>query len=261
MTGSPIARPVTPGPSASTTPVPSTPRRAWGRGTAPGDVPERIIWSSGLTAIASILTRSSPAPGSSTGSSTTCMTSGPPNSSNTTTRGMVTPPLPCCLVARGRRYGAVGYLLVPSISMENAAGPVFLADCPTRLAVEVISDKWAVLVIFGLSRRPRRHGELVDLIGGISRKVLTQTLRRLQGYGLVERRAEAPRRVEYGLTALRRTLIAPIEVLTNWARDPGEAIADFQEAAEAATPARTHAAGCPPGRLPPVSPGAGAGSP
>ncbi|WP_035750935.1 winged helix-turn-helix transcriptional regulator [Parafrankia discariae] len=114
--------------------------------------------------------------------------------------------------------------------MQNAAGTAFLADCPTRLAVEIISDKWAVLVLFGLSQQPRRHGELVDLIGGISRKVLTQTLRRLQQYGLVERHAGAPRRVEYSLTDLGQTLLEPIEVLTNWARDHGGAVVDFQEA-------------------------------
>ena len=125
--------------------------------------------------------------------------------------------------------------------MQSAAGSAFLADCPTRLVVEILSDKWAVLVIFGLSQ-PRRHGELVDLIGGISRKVLTQTLRRLEQYGLVERHAEAPRRVEYSLTDLGRTLIEPIEVLTNWARDYGGAIADFQEAAEAAPSAQARAA-------------------
>ena len=113
--------------------------------------------------------------------------------------------------------------------MQTMAGPAFLADCPTRLAVEIIADKWAVLVLFGLSQQPRRHGEMVDLIGGISRKVLTQTLRRLQQYGLVERHAEAPRRVEYRLTDLGRTLVEPIEVLTTWARDHGEAIVDFQE--------------------------------
>ncbi|WP_433528443.1 winged helix-turn-helix transcriptional regulator [Micromonospora sp. CA-263727] len=127
--------------------------------------------------------------------------------------------------------------------MQNAAGPSFLADCPTRLAVEIISDKWAVLVIFGLSQQPRRHGELVELIGGISRKVLTQTLRRLQQYGLVERHAEAPRRIEYRLTGLGSTLVGPIEILTSWAREHGGAIADFQEAAEAATSARARPAG------------------
>lgn len=121
--------------------------------------------------------------------------------------------------------------------MQNTAGPAFLADCPTRLAVEIISDKWAVLVLFGLSQHPRRHSELIDLIGGgISRKVLTQTLRRLQQYGLVDRRAEAPRRVVYSLTDLGLTLVEPIEVLTGWARDHGGAIVDFQEAAEATAP-------------------------
>lgn len=124
--------------------------------------------------------------------------------------------------------------------MQNEAGQVFLADCPTRLAVEIIAEKWAVLVLFGLSRQPRRHGELVELIGGISRKVLTQTLRRLEQYGLVERHAEAPRRVEYSLTDLGQTLIEPIEVLTAWARDHGGAIAEFQEAAET-TSARARA--------------------
>jgi DNA-binding HxlR family transcriptional regulator len=104
----------------------------------------------------------------------------------------------------------------------------FLADCPTRLTVEILSDKWAVLVLFALSRQPRRHGELVDEIGGVSRKVLTQTLRRLQGYGLVEH--DPP---EYRLTDLGRTLVGPIEALDAWAREHGEAIVDFQEAAAA----------------------------
>lgn len=112
--------------------------------------------------------------------------------------------------------------------MQTAAGPVFLADCPTRLATEILADKWAALVLFGLHQQPRRHGELVTLIGGISRKVLTETLRRLQGYGLVERHAAA-RHVRYSLTDLGQTLIGPIEALTDWARDHGEAIADFQD--------------------------------
>jgi DNA-binding HxlR family transcriptional regulator len=61
--------------------------------------------------------------------------------------------------------------------------------------------------------------------------VLTQTLRRLQGYGLVNREvyAEAPPRVEYTLTALGQTLQEPIGMLTEWARAHGDAVVDFRE--------------------------------
>ncbi|MFD6288603.1 winged helix-turn-helix transcriptional regulator [Streptomyces sp. NPDC060205] len=113
-------------------------------------------------------------------------------------------------------------------------GTVFLADCPARMAIEIISSKWAVVTLFALTDGPVRHGDLVDLIGGVSRKVLTQTLRRLQDNGLVERRAyaEAPPRVEYGLTELGRTLEEPIRKLTEWARVNGEAVVAFHEAAD-----------------------------
>ncbi|MFB7912245.1 winged helix-turn-helix transcriptional regulator [Kitasatospora sp. NPDC056076] len=125
---------------------------------------------------------------------------------------------------------------------HDLAQDVFLADCPARLAVEIITSKWAVVVLFALSRRPCRHGELVGLVGGLSRKVLTQTLRKLQGYGLVERRphASAPPSpspyTEYALTGLGLTLVEPIAALTDWARSYGEAVADFQETVQA--PAR-----------------------
>ena len=110
-------------------------------------------------------------------------------------------------------------------------GNVFLADCPARLAVEVIADKWAVVVVWGLNDGPRRHSELIALIGGISKKVLTQTLRRLQTNGLVDRReyGGVPPRVEYELTELGRTLMGPIRLLTLWAEENGEAVLEAQE--------------------------------
>lgn len=115
--------------------------------------------------------------------------------------------------------------------MSLRPGNVFLADCPARLAIEIIANKWAVVTLFGLSDGPLRHGELAELIGGISRKVLTQTLRRLQDHGLVERQvyAEAPPRVEYSLTELGRTLEEPIKALTAWARNNGETIAALHD--------------------------------
>ena len=111
-------------------------------------------------------------------------------------------------------------------------GDTFLADCPARLTVELIADKWTAVVLYALSKGPVRHGELIDLIGGISRKVLTQTLRRLQAHGLILRHAyaEVPPRVEYELTPLGATLIDPIHMLTEWARANGDAVLDALDA-------------------------------
>lgn len=110
-----------------------------------------------------------------------------------------------------------------------------MSDCPARTAIEVIANKWSVVTLYALKDGPRRHSELVALSGGISRKVLTQTLRRLQSNGLIDRRrfAEAPPRVEYSLTPLGRTLEEPIAMLTEWAQVHGEALADFQESTAA----------------------------
>ena len=112
--------------------------------------------------------------------------------------------------------------------MQNSAWSPFLADCPARLAIEILADKWTALVVFAMRRGPLRHGELVDAVGGISRKVLTQTLRRLQGYGLVERLEPSPRRIQYGLTGLGQSLIAPITALNEWAATNADSITAFQ---------------------------------
>jgi DNA-binding HxlR family transcriptional regulator len=115
--------------------------------------------------------------------------------------------------------------------MTRSAGSVFYSDCPARLAIEIIASKWAVVTLHALTAGPLRHGELADRIGGISRKVLTQTLRHLQDNGLVtrERFQEAPLRVEYRLTALGATLAEPIAALTHWASTHGPAVSDFRE--------------------------------
>ena len=117
------------------------------------------------------------------------------------------------------------------MAVLDRPGNVFLADCPARLTVEVLADKWSVLVIQGLITQPRRHTDLAALIGGVSRKVLTQTLRRLQEHGLVERHAASSRNVVYRLTDLGRTLHGPIEALNAWAMEHGAEVTEFQEAA------------------------------
>ncbi|MFJ9369937.1 winged helix-turn-helix transcriptional regulator [Nocardia sp. NPDC101769] len=119
--------------------------------------------------------------------------------------------------------------------MSPPAGIMFMSDCPARTAIEIVANKWSVVTLYALGDGPKRHSELVALSGGISRKVLTQTLRRLQSHGLIDRRryAEAPPRVEYSLTPLGRTLQEPIAMLTEWAQTHGEALLDFQESAAA----------------------------
>lgn len=95
----------------------------------------------------------------------------------------------------------------------------FFADCQARVAAELLSGRWPMVVLYALSHGPARPGELRQQIGGISQKVLTETLRRLEHNGLVERRryAEAPPRVEYSLTRPGEDLLVPIRALGDWA--------------------------------------------
>ncbi|MFC3523006.1 winged helix-turn-helix transcriptional regulator [Streptomonospora nanhaiensis] len=109
----------------------------------------------------------------------------------------------------------------------------FLADCRARLAFDLFTHTWNSVVLFGLRTGPRRPGELREEIGGISAKVLNQTLRRLADSGLVERTAyaEAPPRVEYGLTPLGQTIMEPLTALAAWAAEHGDEVAEAQERA------------------------------
>ncbi|MFC6987386.1 winged helix-turn-helix transcriptional regulator [Streptomyces cirratus] len=112
-----------------------------------------------------------------------------------------------------------------------------LADCRARLAFDLLSNTWNAVVLWALRDGPRRPVELRERIGGISSKVLTETLRRLQSNGLVDRQADAGgHQVEYRLTALGRTLLAPIDAVGAWAFEYGEEVMAAREAASAPDP-------------------------
>lgn len=98
---------------------------------------------------------------------------------------------------------------------------VLSAQCPTRKVLDLIADKWTTLVIYLLARGRQRYGDLHRQIGGISQKMLTQTLRKLERDGLVARHVypEVPPRTEYELTVLGHTLIEPMGALCAWAED------------------------------------------
>ncbi len=84
-----------------------------------------------------------------------------------------------------------------------------------------IGDKWSVLTIMYLAAGPRRFNELKRVIGGISQRMLTLTLRGLERDGLVTRTVfpTVPPRVDYELTNLGRSLRGPVQALGRWAFD------------------------------------------
>jgi DNA-binding HxlR family transcriptional regulator len=89
----------------------------------------------------------------------------------------------------------------------------------TREALALLEAKWSVDIIFLLASGMRRHARLVDNIPGISKKVLTATLRKLENNGIVSRHvyADIPVRVEYTLTPLGWQLTEPLMALYEWA--------------------------------------------
>src|SRR5829696_1940189 len=107
----------------------------------------------------------------------------------------------------------------PSAETTDAPqGNVLNAGCPARGVLEVLAEKWALLLLHTLAAGPARTAELRRRVGGISEKMLIQTLRRLQRNGLVARRAyhQVPPRVEYSLTELGISLSGPITTLNRW---------------------------------------------
>jgi DNA-binding HxlR family transcriptional regulator len=95
----------------------------------------------------------------------------------------------------------------------------YAAECPTRQLLDRISNKWVVLILGLLTEGPKRFSVLKREIGGISQKMLSQTLRNLEADGLLTRRAfpTVPVTVEYELTPLGRSLNQELEPLRKWA--------------------------------------------
>ncbi len=96
---------------------------------------------------------------------------------------------------------------------------VFDDECPSRQVLDRIADKWTTLVIYALSARTLRYGELQRRVKGVSQKMLTQTVRSLERDGLVARKIHpvVPPIVEYTLTPLGQSLHKPLEAICQWA--------------------------------------------
>lgn len=96
---------------------------------------------------------------------------------------------------------------------------VFDETCSARHALELIAGKWPMLILTALTEEPMRNGALMRRVGGVSQKMLTQTLRELERNGLVVRadRLSVPPHVEYRLSALGRSLSGALVILDRWA--------------------------------------------
>lgn len=102
---------------------------------------------------------------------------------------------------------------------RNGASSGLVGQCLPRQALDLISDRWTMIVVKALAEGIQRYGALHREIDGISQKMLTQTLRSLERDGLVRRTVYpvVPPKVEYALTPLGETLREPLAMIGVWA--------------------------------------------
>ena len=102
---------------------------------------------------------------------------------------------------------------------KNTPTPnVFSAACPSRRVLAVLAEKWTLLIVSQLAEGPMRTAQIRRRVDGVSEKMLIQTLRKLEGFGLVSRRSfpEVPPRVEYRLTPLGRSMARLTHLFARW---------------------------------------------
>ncbi|NYF90477.1 helix-turn-helix domain-containing protein [Tunturiibacter empetritectus] len=100
-------------------------------------------------------------------------------------------------------------------------GNLYDANCPSRVVLDHITSRWGSLVLLTLLDGTQRFSELVRGIGGVSEKMLAQSLKALEADGLVLRTVypTIPPKVEYSLTSLGTEVADHIKTLTNWVED------------------------------------------
>jgi DNA-binding HxlR family transcriptional regulator len=107
---------------------------------------------------------------------------------------------------------------------------VLNCDCPSQQVLDLIARKWTALVIAVLAGGTHRYGELLSRMGGVSQKVLTETLRALERDGLVQRtvHGEVPPRVDYSLTPLGSSLKTILVPVCRWAEEHLHEVEEFR---------------------------------
>ncbi|MFD2223765.1 winged helix-turn-helix transcriptional regulator [Microvirga arabica] len=105
-----------------------------------------------------------------------------------------------------------------SLSQQLRRGNLMAATCPSREVLKHVTSRWGVLVLIALEADTLRFSALRRAVGGVSERMLAQTLQWLEGDGLVERIAYdvVPPHVEYSLTPLGREAAEKVRVLADW---------------------------------------------
>jgi DNA-binding HxlR family transcriptional regulator len=105
-----------------------------------------------------------------------------------------------------------------SLSDKLRRGDLMAADCPSREVLKHVTSRWGVLVLIALTGGTRRFSALRRMVGGVSERMLAQTLQWLERDGLVDRIAHqiVPPHVEYSLTPLGREAAEKVTTLADW---------------------------------------------
>ncbi|MCG5216984.1 winged helix-turn-helix transcriptional regulator [Streptosporangium sp. KLBMP 9127] len=108
-------------------------------------------------------------------------------------------------------------------------------DCGIRDVLDRIGDKWSVLVVVELSQGTRRFRELQRAVPGISQRMLTLTVRRLERDGMVRRTVypTVPAQVEYDLTGMGRDLASLVKTVADWSAAHRDSVAASRRAFDA----------------------------
>ncbi|MGX1507146.1 UNVERIFIED_CONTAM: DNA-binding HxlR family transcriptional regulator [Streptomyces graminofaciens] len=111
-------------------------------------------------------------------------------------------------------------------------------DCGIREVLDRIGDKWSVLIVVELAQGVRRFRQLQRAVPGISQRMLTLTVRRLERDGLITRTVypTVPPQVEYELTTMGHALTHLVKALADWSAEHRDAIARAREAWDAEHP-------------------------
>ena len=102
--------------------------------------------------------------------------------------------------------------------MVEKSGVADLPACPVETTLTLISSRWKVLILRDLLTGTKRFGELQRMVGHVSQKMLTQSLRQMEADGLLTRTVypEVPPRVEYSLTELGFSLKPVLDAMWSW---------------------------------------------